>query len=218
MNSRPHRLTFAWQVCTVLFMPTLGLCFSGLLCEINNTCGTTVAPVITGSLGSAVFLILTLCLGGLTFDLDGQQSSRYALARAHSRWEVLNIILQAGLMLLFRLHHVIQSPLLLAVAFTAVQVTMAAVYTWYQPFLVRSIQVTRTVLAWLLAWIGVCLLMTTVLGDQTDRSGAVLLYLATPPLILLTVLLITVRRTQLLKKDSDALNDVFEVTCRISSS
>jgi len=186
-----------------------------VICEITATCASAGVNAIAGSLGSAAFLMLTLCLGGLTFDLDGQQSSRYALARAHSRWEVLNLILQAGLMLLFRLHHVIQSPLLLAVAFTAVQVTMAAVHTWYQPFLVRSIQVTRTVLAWLLAWIGVCLLMTTVLDDQTDRSGAVLLFLATPPLILLAVFVMSSRQAQLLRKDVHTLSDVYEVSdCR----
>jgi len=199
------------QISTVLFLPTISICMNAFLCTVHKQCEQAEITIPVGVVAILAFGTLTLCVSGLCFDFDGQQQARNALARGHSRFEVICLALQAAVMLVFHLDISKSSELVLTLLFTGAHLIMAAIHTWYQPYIVRRVQATRTVLAWLLTWLGACSVITVALDDDSDRSGVLLFYLATPPLALLCIMVVSSRRSQVLKMPPDQLRDVYEV-------
>jgi len=206
------------QAGTILFIPCVSITLRSLFCGFDTHCHGGMAEQALGLSAAAAFLAMTLCYSAFLFDNDGQQAWRFSLSRSPARVEILSLAIQAAVTACFHIATLKSSHLALALLYTIGTLAIAALYTWYLPYLNQRIMTLRVVISWIHAWAGVSLMLCVLMDDRNDRTGPLLLYLSAPLVGVLAVVSMSSRRMAVSQKDLEDLSDAYEVRCLLSAS
>ncbi|CEO99029.1 PAS domain-containing protein [Plasmodiophora brassicae] len=195
-------------VTSVLFIPLLVPLLQAVVCPTCFQGGSLQSSMV--ALITVIVLLLATALMLVTNYDVALSTSRDPLARPHSRFELLYGIVFRTVFVAVLL----QSSWTPNVVLALVGVASAGTAFAYTSYIPTEFVVARAAFLWMVTWAAICLLVTNA-ESTTAGLGPTLAFIATSPVVVVvTYVLVHMRRAQVLATPFDKLKNSLEVEMR----
>ena len=176
---------------TIFFMPVLSIFILICSCSLDRSSSAGGCPaddskilLVISVICSLLLCVVSLVVSASFYELDYKSDD--ASARPHARIELIYLLVKMYLTIVFKMWEQSQYHLIQICSILGGGLLMTYLYVIYLPFYDYRTSVFQAQCVALYCWSGVCLLLAMIGGDANDAGPAMLFYLGSACIWILT--------------------------------
>jgi PAS domain S-box-containing protein len=185
-----------------VFVATASISFKGTFSHSQSI------PLATISICFAMAWILLAALRESTM-YETRPITTRPLARPHSKVQLSYLLVRTVITVMFSI--VLSSNVILLTTLIVCGIITMCTFCWYLPFYNFALSTYQGVLSAMFCWTTICAMIAETHDSDNNSAAALLLYMATPLVVLCAIMYVRSRRLSLLKLPIKEITDVYDL-------